>query len=306
MSGTITAQQYTEKSYVIRGDVWPHADLLSKFGKYCHNLKSGGPGWIVSAKKFAGFKDSIDQQGIPYMILAPNPSLPSFVSHPSLFPPSSPSNPTIMLTSSYPVPALTPTPTYQPSSLPYYVGTPITASYLVSPPKYRVVDVEAMSHFELTYYLVNNSGGEVSINGDESLDTLRCLVLVEMANHRGNVEPGLRNLIKVTTFNKIAAMSNLQVAVALKRLGIKYVGLTFSRLVALVILAAYEEGSGGISSRYRELLVSLDPRLKEVLSPEDYEGYSDEEKEKEVQSLPLPSPLSPSLPPPVLPVDSGV
>jgi len=304
MSGTITAQQYTEKSYVIRGDVWPHADLLSKFGKYCHNLKSGGPGWVVSIKKFKGLEESVIRQGIPCVVLPPSftPSSPSpYSSSPSPYPSPFPPSPSPLSPSPSPHPTLTlvsssyiPLPTHQP----HYVGTPMSTPIpVVPPPKYCIADVEAMSDFELVYYLVNNSVGEVLIKGDEPLDTLRCLVLVEMANHRGNVEPGLRNLIKIATFNKISTMSNLQVAIRLKGLGIKYVGLTFSRLVALIVIAAYEEGSGGISSRYRELLVSLDNRLKDVLPSGDYEGES-EDKKVEVVSPPLLS----SLPSPGLPV----
>jgi len=291
----LTAQQYTDRSYVFRGDTKPYAELMKYFGaRWNTSLKDGGPpGWIMPISRYQQFKDHAEKEKIYYTLL-PARDL-SALSQPSLvaqYPPSPtryiPVTPTYhSLPPSLPPPSIVAqSPTYRSvSSFPlsaYPYPSPIVAATPIplparEVPKYQVKDVEDMTRFDLIYYLVDKDN---VVKGDEALDMLRCLVLMEMSQHKGNIDPRLARLVRQERFKVVCALSDVELCLTMKKLKVTHVGLHFSRLIATIVVAAYKEGEGALSSVYREMLINLDDRLATALPQEDQ--YPDEEQEVKV------------------------
>lgn len=74
MSKVLIIEEYSEKSFVVRGDTKPHSNKLKDLlGSYNPRLR-GGPGWIFANKNRGDVEDYISRNNIPIEI---NPTLPS-------------------------------------------------------------------------------------------------------------------------------------------------------------------------------------------------------------------------------------
>jgi hypothetical protein len=67
MSFTFTIEEYSPKSFVVRGNTKPFKEELKKLkGRYNPHLKNGGPGWIFSNKRQDEFRTAIREMKVSY------------------------------------------------------------------------------------------------------------------------------------------------------------------------------------------------------------------------------------------------